>query len=377
MQVNIEQDVLMKGIANTLGVVDRRGSMPILTHCLLEANGHGLVISATDLEVSFKGVYPAEVQEPGAFTVQAHALHSLVKDLPRGRLDFSGNDTRALLSTGESRYKFNVLSPDQFPPIPDIEPEGLVELEVKPLLETIKKIIFSASGDDLRYSLSCVFWEQVEHEGGALLRMVSTDGHRLSLAEQPLPGEARLELGSGILVPVKAMLVIQRFLADCPQGTVKLGVNDQVLCLKAGDKGFSVRLLEKKFPDYRRIIPETCVRHFTFNRQELAEALKRIVILTRDRFRGVVFTLSGDCAEMVHENPEVGKGREVVDIREKTGEELVEPLTIGFNAPYLLAPLGVMQGETVVLGCNEPNRPTRLTDPADPGTVYLVMPMDM
>jgi len=376
MQVHIEQDVLLKGIGNTLGVIDRRGHMPILTHCLLEANGHGLVISATDLEVSFKGVYPAEVQEPGAFTVQAHALHSLVKDLPKGRLEFSGNDTRAKLETGESRYKFNVLSPDQFPPIPDIEAEGLVELEVKPLLETIKKTIFSASGDDLQYSLSSVFWEQVEHEGGACLRLVSTDGHRLSLAEQPLPGEARLELGSGILIPLKAMQVIQRFLTDCPQGKVKLGVNDRVLCLKAGDKGFSVRLLEKKFPDYRRIIPETCAHHFTFNRQELAEALKRIVVLTRDRFRGVVFTLSGDCAELVHENPEVGKGREVVDIREKVTDS-AEPLTIGFNAPYLLAPLGVMQGETVVLGCNETNRPTRITDPADPGTVYLVMPMDM
>jgi DNA polymerase-3 subunit beta len=377
MQVNIEQNVLLQGIANTLGVVDRRGHMPILTHCLLEANGHGLVISSTDLEVSFKGVYPAEVQEPGAFTVQAHTLHSLVKDLPKeGRLEFSGNDTRALLSTGESRYKFNVLSRDQFPPIPDIEAEGLVELEVKPLLETIKKTIFSASGDDLQYSLSSVFWEQVEQEDGAKLRMVSTDGHRLSLAEQPMPGEARLELGSGILVPVKAILVIQRFLADCPQETVRVGVNDRVLCLKAGDKGFSVRFLEKKFPDYRRIIPAACAHHFTFNRQELAEALKRIVVLTRDRFRGVVFTLSGDCAELVHENPEVGKGREVVDIREKTTDS-ADTLTIGFNAPYLLAPLGVMQGETVVLGCNEPNRPTRLTDPADPGTVYLVMPMDM
>ena len=88
MHIHIEQEHLAKGVGHTLGVVDKRGTLPILSHCLVEANGQGLVISATDLELSFKGVYPAEVQEPGTFAVQAHALNSLVKDLPKGK---SGN----------------------------------------------------------------------------------------------------------------------------------------------------------------------------------------------------------------------------------------------------------------------------------------------
>ncbi|MBM4288977.1 MAG: DNA polymerase III subunit beta [Deltaproteobacteria bacterium] len=376
MQVHIEQEVLMKGVNHTLGVVDKKGTLPILSHCLIQTNGSGLIVSATDLETSFRGFYPAEVLEPGTFTVQAHALHSLAKDLPKGRVEIRGDDRQVKLEVGESRYKFNTLPADQYPPIPEIGEEGLVEVEAGLLLELIDKTVFSV-GDDLQYHLSGVFWERVEHEGEAWLRLVSTDGHRLSLAERPLPEVERLELGEGVLVPAKAVREIRRFVDGYGrEGGVRVGVRNKALCLKAGDKELSVRLLDKKFPEYRRIIPEEFRHTFTFNRQELAAVLKRISLLTQGPFRGVIFTFSDGAAEIAHENPEVGAGRETAAILETAGD-LAEPLQIGFNARYLLEPLQVMKSEQAVLSVNDPDRPCRIMDPNDPHCYSLVMPMSM
>ncbi len=92
MHVNMEQGELLRGLEHTLGVVDRKGHMPILAHCLMEANGRGLVISATDLEISFRGSFPAEVRKPGTFAVRAHTLHSLVKGLPKTDLEITGDE---------------------------------------------------------------------------------------------------------------------------------------------------------------------------------------------------------------------------------------------------------------------------------------------
>jgi DNA polymerase III subunit beta len=403
MQVSVEQGALLRGLEHTLGVVDKRGIMPILAHCLVEANGQGLVISATDLEISFRGAFPAEVRESGTFTVRAHTLHSLVKGLPKDvNLEVTGDDDQIKLIAGESRYKFLAFPAEQFPPLPAVAEENLVEVEAAALVDLINKVLFSM-GDDLQYHLQAVLWERVEHEGEIRLRLVSTDGHRLSLAAG-LPGLEGLEALTSVLVPAKAMREIKRFAEhNAKDGKIHLGLMwpkeeqgsifdeesqekeeaeekakepPQFLCLKAGGQELSVRLLGLKFPEYQRIIPESFEKGFTFNRQELAAAIRRISLLTPERFRGVVFTLAEGTAELTHENPDVGKGRELVEVLERSGT-LDEPLTVGFNARYLLEPLAVMKGDLAVLEINEPARPALLRDPGAPGASWLVMPMDL
>jgi DNA polymerase-3 subunit beta len=169
MQVQIERETLLKGIGHALGVVDKRGSLPILSHCLLETNGNGVFISATDLEVSFRGFYPAEVKEAGALTVQAGYFNNLIKDLPKGPLALVGTDKAAMeIQTGDSHYHLYGLAADQFPAIPEAVGENLVEVESRLLKEMIQKTIFSVSGEDLQFNLSGIFWEKVEAEEGHL-----------------------------------------------------------------------------------------------------------------------------------------------------------------------------------------------------------------
>jgi DNA polymerase-3 subunit beta len=376
MQVKIEREILLKGVARTLGVVDRRSTMPILSNFLLQAEAAGVQIAATDLEVSFRGFYPAQVLEPGALTLPAHYFFNLIKELPGENLDLSGTEKSNLhIQVGESRYQLHGLAADQFPPIPKITEEKLVPVESQVLQEMIEKTIFSVSGDDLQYHLSGIFWERVDSEEGYLLRMVSTDGHRLTLRERPLPASEQFAIEEGILIPRKGVAEISRILAEEEQ--VALGLTRQSLALKVNDKYLFIRLLEKKFPDYRRIIPETFAFRFLLNRRDLYDTLRRISLLSTERFKGVVMNLGADALEATFSNPEVGEGRELMPLTLVMGDPDALPLEIGFNARYLLDPLNVMESEAVLLEVNDRDRPCRLREHDNLHYFSIIMPMSL
>ena len=377
MQVKINRETLLKGVGRTLGVVDRRGTMPILANFLMQTEDNRVRIAATDLEVSFRGFYPAEILEPGAVTIQAHYFFNLIKELPGDTLDLSATDKGGIkILAGDSRYQLNGLPPDQFPPVPEIAEQNLVEVESHMVKEMIEKTIFSVSADDLQYHLSSIFWERLEVETGFLLRLISTDGHRLTLIERPLPGSENLSIEKGILIPRKGMAEVIRFLAE--EEKVSLGLSTQSLALRADDHYLFIRLLlDKKFPEYRRIIPETFAYRFAVNRREFHEAIKRISLLSSERFKGVVLKLSSDQVEVSFTNPEVGEGQEIMPLFMEAGDPAGLPLEVGFNARYFLEPLNAMESEMAILELNDKDRPCRLVDQGDPHYFSIIMPMSL
>jgi len=377
MQVKINRETLLKGVGRTLGVVDRRGTMPILSNFLMQTETNQVRIAATDLEVSFRGFYPAEILEPGAVTIQAHYFFNLIKELPGDTLDLRATDKGGMkILAGDSRYQLNGLPADQFPPVPEIAEQNLVEVESHMVKEMIEKTIFSVSLDDLQYHLSSIFWERLEVDNGFLLRLISTDGHRLTLIERPLPGSENLSIEKGILIPRKGMAEVIRFLAE--EEKVSLGLSTQSLALRADDHYLFIRLLtDKKFPEYRRIIPETFSYRFAINRREFAEAIKRISILSSERFKGVILNLTSERVEVSFTNPEVGEGQETVPVFMEAGDPAGLPLEVGFNARYFTEPLNAMESEMVILELNDKDRPCRLVDQGDPHYFSIIMPMSL
>jgi DNA polymerase-3 subunit beta len=377
MRLQMDRETLLKGVTRTLGVVDRRGTMPILSHFLLEAGDGGVTISATDLEVSFRGFYPGLVSEPGALTLPAHYFYNLIKELPGEALDLTGTEkSNVEIRVGESRYQLLGLPADQYPPIPQITEEKLVEVESRLLREMIDKTIFSLSADDLQYHLSGIFWERLEsEEAPPQLRMVSTDGHRLTLIDRPLPASEEFGISEGILIPRKGVAEISRLLAE--EERVGLGLSRKSLALKTNQKFLFIRLLEKKFPDYRRIVPESFAFRFSMSRRDLYDTIRRISLLSTERFKGVILKLDADHLEATFNNPEVGEGRELMSLQMHNGSPEQLPLEIGFNARYLLEPLNAMASETVFFEINDRDRPCRLVGQDDPQYFTIIMPMSL
>jgi DNA polymerase-3 subunit beta len=394
MHLKIDRETLLKGIGRTLGVVDRRGTMPILANFLLQTDENRVLISATDLEVSFRGFYPAEVVEHGALTIQAHYLYNLIKELPGETLDLMGTENSNLkIQEEEARYQLHGLPADQFPPVPEITDQELVQVESRLVKEMIEKTIFSVSVDDLQYHLSSIFWERVGFPRGGpeveqapeegvepdldyWLRLISTDGHRLTLIERPLQESGQFPIEKGILIPRKGMAEVIRFLAEEEQ--VSLGLGKQSLALKADDRFLFIRILQdKRFPDYRRIIPESFVYRFAINRRQFFNAIHRISLLSTERFKGVILKLQPDHLEVTFNNPEVGEGREVLGLLMEQGDAERLPMEIGFNARYFLEPLNAMTSDMVILQVNEQDRPCCLVDQTDPHYFSIIMPMSL
>jgi len=377
MHLKMNREDLLKAVGRTLGVVDRRGTMPILSHFLLEAREDNQVaVTATDLEVSFRGFFPAEVIEPGALTLPAHYVHNLIKELPSDSLDLVGTESSNLkIKAEESQYQLIGLPADQFPPVPDIGDVPLAEVDSPLLREMIDKTIFSVSVDDLQYHLSGIFWERRQEPDGYQLRLVSTDGHRLTLIQRPLPESSQFAIDEGILIPRKGVAEISRLLAE--EEKVGLGLSKKSLALQADNKYLFIRLLEKKFPDYRRIVPESFVYRFSMSRQGLYDTVRRISLLSTERFRGVVLAFGADLLEATFQNPEVGEGREVLPITMEAGDASELPIQIGFNARYFLEPLAVMTGDTVLVELNDKDRPCRLFQKEDPNYFAIIMPMSL
>ena len=394
MRMKIDRETLLGGVGRTLGVVDRRGTMPILANFLLQTDENRVLISATDLEVSFRGFYPAQVEEHGALTVQAHYFYNLIKELPGDTLDLMGTESSNLkIQVGDARYQLHGLPADQFPPVPEITDQELVQVESRMVKEMIEKTIFSVSADDLQYHLSSIFWERVgfpkggpeaeqpldegvEPEIDYWLRLISTDGHRLTLIERPLQESGQFPIEKGILIPRKGMAEVIRFLAE--EEHVSLGLGKQSLALQADDKHLFIRLLlDKKFPEYRRIIPESFAYRFAINRRQLFDTIRRIALLSTERFKGVVLKLMADHVEVTFTNPEVGEGREVVGVLMEQGDAAGLPMEIGFNARYFLEPLNAMESDMAILEVNEKDRPCRLVDQTDPHYFSIIMPMSL
>ncbi|MDD3582025.1 MAG: DNA polymerase III subunit beta [Desulfobacca sp.] len=381
MKLQIDRDVLLQGVTRTQGVIDRRGTMPILGNFLLEAKDDQVNISATDLEVSFRGFYPAQVQEEGQLTVPAISFFNIIRELPSATIALEDTDNANLIiQVGEARYQLMGLAADQFPPLPTGANLEMVTCKTQLLREMIEKTSFSVSSDDLQYHLSGVYVEKITENDIIKLRMVSTDGHRLSLIDRLVPGADQFGFDEGIIIPRKGVAEIQRLLADGEECSI--GFDRKNLTLQQDNKFLFIRLLDKKFPDYRRIIPANFGVQFILPRREFFEALKRLSQLSTDRFKGVILKFNPDLLEIQYVNPEVGEGRERLPLAVAPSQGAAEPaaelpLEIGFNARYLLEPLGVMHSDRVVMDINQKDKPCRLQGENEPDYLCIVMPMSL
>jgi DNA polymerase III subunit beta len=382
MKLQIERDILLQGAGRTQGVIDRRGNMPILSHCLLEADENRLKISATDYEVSFRGYYPAEILESGGLTVPAVNFFNIVRELPPGVISLESTENNSLIiKTGDTRYQFLGLSPENFPPLPNLEDQPMLELKSAAVREMLEKTSFSIATDDLQQQLAGVFLEKLPDS--SKLRLVSSDGHRLSLIEREFAVPQQVDLDQGILIPRKGVSEMLRLLGE--EENCALGLEKKSLVLKQNDSYLYVRLLEKKFPDYRRIIPVNPQIQLIIGRRSFLEILKRISLLSSEKFKGVILRVSEGWLDIRYHNPEIGGGEEKLPVSIKflrddveSGEEKLElPFEVSYNARYLMEPLNVMQSDEVLMELSEKKKPMSLRDIADPEYLSIVMPMDL
>ncbi|MBW1712756.1 MAG: DNA polymerase III subunit beta, partial [Deltaproteobacteria bacterium] len=329
MELRIKKEELLQSTGRAQAISEKRSSMQILSNLLLDAAGPNLKIMATDLEIGFKGDLEAEVIEPGRVCLPARTFHSIVRELAADEVYLKEEENhRVFIEGGRTRYHLAGLPPDEYPSLPQHEEVSLIKVEVRDLKEMLDKTVYSMASEEGRYNLAGVFLEKMEEEGQ--LRMVSTDGHRLSLVDRHLERLEELDLAKGAIIPRKGVLEMIRLLEEAE--TAQIGVKGSAAVLKVGQAMLMMRLLEARYPDYNQVIPPpTTDIAFQVKRPELLEGLRRITILITDNYRGVNLKVEPQSLTILLQNPDLGDAKEQIEA-DYDGQNL----ELGFNAAYLI-----------------------------------------
>jgi len=378
MELVIERAALQSGLSLIQGIVERRNTVPILGHVLLEPDGTSVRLAATDLEVGIRTEVPCRVDKKGSFTLNARKLFEIVRETESGEVSFKSLDNDWVeLKCGRAKFKMMGLDPRSFPAMPaqaQAKPQGDaahkpvkgdLRIPTRVLAAMIDKTIFAVSPDEARHNLGGVLVEAPEN---GLARMVATDGHRLSMIEREAPG---FEMQGNAIIPRKGLAELRKLLDQDGDEQVQLMLDGQLAWLKRGATEVSMRLVEGEFPDYRGVIPKQSKYAVAVGRDALLNAIKRAAIFSNERYHGVKLGLSSGTLTVSSTSPEMGEASETIDV-DFAGEEF----SIGFNASYLIQAFGVMPPESEAkLGISDEASPGVIGSVADSQFTYVVMPM--
>jgi len=363
MKVSATREHLLGPLQSVIGVVERRQTMPILSNVLLVARSGKLSVTGTDLEVELVAASDVSVTQPGDVTVPGRKLLDIVRTLPeKTQITLSREGEKVVLKGGRSRFTLSSLPAAEFPVIEDINAQQTLQLTQKDCRRLIDKTHFAMAQQDVRYYLNGTLLET----DGATLRAVATDGHRLSLCEAQL-GTKGKELQQ-IILPRKGVLELLRLLDGDGDMEVTIGTNH--VRVQIGEVRFTSKLIDGKFPEYRRVIPPQPPRIMTAGRDALRQALQRTSILSNEKYRGVRLTFAPNLLTIQAHNPEQEEAEDQLEVGFE-GDEI----EIGFNVTYLLDALAAIDADTVEIGLTDANSSCLIRAPGDATVKYVVMPM--
>ncbi|TMB27809.1 MAG: DNA polymerase III subunit beta [Deltaproteobacteria bacterium] len=293
------QDLRLRRASLVPDIVEKKSTMPILASALLEATqgegGGRLRVSAFDLEIGVTGTHPAEVNRTGSVALKHKELYDIVRMLPEKSCVLRREaNNRVKITSGAAEFNIVGQPAEDYPPFPRTEKVQFVTVEPQQLLEMIEKTQFAISADETRHNLNGVYFEVTQGN----VRMVATDGHRLSLIERPAPGNFNLK--KGVIVPRKGLLELKRLLDEDHEGPCELGFTETSGVFQRGDLQMVMRLIDGIFPDYMQVIPKEADRTLTVDRPRLLDTLRRMSILSSDRTTNAVkFELGKDTLKVI------------------------------------------------------------------------------
>lgn len=362
MKVRIDRDELLKVLQKVHGTASasRQNTLPVLAGVLISAGTDGMVFATTDLEMFIQGKVDAIIEKEGSCVVNARKLFEIVKELDTDTVEVHTATEKLVLKSGRSRFNLQMLPVEDFPSLP--LPEGVKFDEVPGgvIVDMIEKTCFSVSHDTMRYNINGFYIEN----NGSRTRLVTTDGHRLSIVEKDFSISR-----SGVLLPYRGMMELKKLLQSAE--SISVGITGDRAVFRCDEYLVVFRLLEGTFPEYRGIIPSDNNTVLVTDRELLLSALKRVSVLSsHDRIRGVRFELSEKKLRLSVSNQEMGDAEEEIEV-EYEGEDFC----IAFNARYLVEIFDAMYDERIVIRFKDDMSPALITPLSNKESTYLVMPM--
>jgi DNA polymerase III subunit beta len=372
MEFNIKRDLFLGGIQKTLGIVEKKTTMPILSNLLIRTQGNRIMIIATDREIGLVADYEAEIIREGDITLSARKLHEMVREI-RGEMIHVAKDERnmVILTCKKEMYRIPGIPADDYPVVAAQEELPMNKIKGGMLGEMIRKTAFAMSTDEMRKNLNGVFLE-TEHSGeNLLIRMVATDGHRLAMMKMDVGEEDFLIMEKGVIIPRKGLGEIRRLVEDVP-GDVFIGIRQGMCIVKTDHVLLKVSLVDGEYPDYKRVIPAEKGMVVGMEKDKLLHSLRRMSVISSERYNGVILTLSTGRVVLNSTNPDVGEANDEIEVSYE-GEER----SVGYNVTYLADAIEVIDEERVEFEIGVAMKPAVIRAVGNENYFCIVMPLKL
>jgi DNA polymerase III subunit beta len=372
MKLSVSKEEMQEKLANIQNIVEKKNTMPILSHFLLTAGKKGSFIIATDIETALREPLDVSVEREGSICIPARKLFEIVREI-EGDVSFEIVDDQWLkVKSGASNFRLACLPDTDFPAWPaELGGENIDELTIDAplLLEMIEKTIYSAGESDTRYTLNGLLFH-VSPENKSIT-VVGTDGHRLAIIIKQTDSVSKEE--KRIIVPRKAVSELRRFLPSdggAEGGKVKITIGEKHLLFSVGNIQFLTRLIEGSYPSYENVIPKTNEKKIALEKNLFVKVLRRVSIMSKERASAVRFDFEEGKLTVSSSSPDLGEAKEEVVVDYKG-----DRVSLGFNARYVLDVLGAVSSEKVVLEFQDPLSPVLLKEEGNEEYKCVIMPM--
>src|SRR6476659_1473777 len=341
MELVVRKTDLLRELQLFQGIVERKNTIPILANVLIEATDGEVKMLATDLEVGLRSRCDATVTKRGTLTLPAKKLYEIIKALPETDVRIESNKSGVKVAADRFDSRMQTLPREDFPSLPEATGTASATLPRDVLKQMVGKTQFAITGEDTRYFLNGALFILKPDS----MSLVATDGHRLALVSVPRDAVKGKKSDDEVrvILPRKTLLELGRRLSE-GEGDIQYERGENHLFFDIGGRLLISRMIDGQFPAFERVIPKSNDKRVEFDRDRLTNAVKRVALLSHERSRAVKFQIDKGKVEIASSSPEFGEAKEVLFVIYHAA-----PVTICFNAQYVLDFLGVVETDTVSL----------------------------
>jgi len=370
MKFTINKNDIVDVLSQVQGLTGRRSNLAITESVRIKASDTHIHLTATDLETCFEGTFPAIVEAPGTIAISARKLYEIVREYPSSDILIDETDNR-WINIGNEKVNYHLMgmNSDDFPETPVFEDVQLFEVSSADLKKMIdKSVTISGIGEDKKPHINGILFERLTNSTPATIRMVSTDGSRLSKFDMQCSEGSTVPAGDSVLIPKKGLYEVSKFLGS--GGTVQIGLQDSYFIVKSDQETLAIRLLQGQYPNYGEIIFRNDGYQIKIDKEPFHYMLKRMSILCTDSYRAAIFTFHDGLLSINATNPDIGESKEDMNI-EFSGEKI----EAAFNPRFFIEALNSVDDKAIVLNILSNEKACLVEGTEEKSYLGAIMPM--
>ncbi|OGQ97575.1 MAG: DNA polymerase III subunit beta [Deltaproteobacteria bacterium RIFOXYD12_FULL_57_12] len=365
---------LLYSLSLLQNIAGKKGTLAILSNILIKSQGNNVELIATDLEIGIKNELDANIISQGSITLPAKILYELVKESCSDFISIEEQDNYWVkIVSGTSVYNLAGISSEEYPDFPEYNEDMLVDVKANLFKELIDKTLFSIAHDrENNFTLTGALLEKEQIDNNNYIRMVSSDGHRLSIKQTMIEDDlSTLNIDKNTIIPRKGILEIRKLCETSENDNIKIGFDNKQLVVKSNNSLMIIRLMNGDFPDYKNLLKIINRKNsIEVERKTFLESLRRTNLFTESIFNAVHLNIQKNIMILSSQNTDYGSATDKITI-----EYEGETLALGFNCKYFIEAIQVMSSEFINIYINSEQSPCLIEGKDDIGFVNIIMPM--